>query len=308
MSIDAARSWLWRRPLAIAVLLVVSVVSAAGATGIRALGLDAEARAELTVERDRLLSEIDMANVRVDADRAMAEDADRCARDGASLLQPAVAEPRRFTDPTITMGTAAITRADVDASLAEPAAVVIELVEYSDASGPTRNQLVDEIHLLGDLRAAIGTESARMRLAAIERHAACESARRATAAVVADIDALTDRVVAASKKASAESVAELRSAREAVLAEAGDDAGLAAVPRWLLAASAAEKSHADAVDAEKAAAEEAARRAAEGAVSQPPSQPWRPPGEVPLPEGCIGVISVDPVTGSKLLDCPDRPV
>ncbi|WP_353813520.1 hypothetical protein [Agromyces sp. SYSU T00266] len=302
MSIDAARSWLCRRPLAIVVLLGVSSLSAAGAIAVRTAGLDAEARAELAVERDRLLTEIDVMNARGDADRAIADEADRCARDGAGLLQPAVAEPGRFAVSTITMGTAAITRAGTDAAIAGPAAEVVELLQYSDAPAPTRAELLDEIRLLGDLRASAGAESSQMRLAAIERNAACESSTRATAAVVADVEARTDRVLAASGKASSDALAELRSAREAVLAEAGEETGLAAVPRWLLAASEAERLHAEAIAAEKAAAE-AARKAAEEAAAQTPTGSFPLLREVPLPEGCT-LISSDPATNTKLLQCP----
>ncbi|WP_353828113.1 hypothetical protein [Agromyces sp. SYSU T0242] len=302
MRLDAARSWLWRRPLAIAALLAVSVVSAAGAIGVRAAGLEAEARAEVGIERERLLVEIDAANARVETDRVMAVDADRCARDGASSLQPAVAEPGRFAASTVTMGTAAIVRAGSAAEPAQSVVEIVEMVQYSDAPGPTLPELVDELHLLGELRASAVADSSRMRLTAIERHAACDSATRAAAAVVADVDARTERVLAAATKASSDALSELRSARAAVLGEADEDAGLAALPRWLLAASGAEASHAEAVAAEKAA-EEAARKAAEAAAARPPAAPGVLSREIPIPEGCT-LISVDPVTGAKLMNCP----
>ncbi|MFC9919660.1 hypothetical protein [Agromyces binzhouensis] len=261
-TLGAALTGIRRRPIAVAVLLVIAMAFAAAAVTSRAAVLDAEARAELTVERDRLVAEIDLVSERADAAQAASSAADECVRDETSRLQPAISATDRFSTTVISMGTAAMARVAPETDVTQPASTETILL-VRDAESSSRDELVEEVHRLSDLRASAGEEAELIRLAALERHATCESAHRAVAAVVAEVGPRTDRVIAASGMAPADVVAELRAARDAVLAEEGEAVGLEALPRWLAAASEVESTHATA----NAAAIEAAARAAAAAAA-----------------------------------------
>lgn len=292
-ALGAVLTGIRRRPIGIAVLLVVSMAFAAAAVTSRAAVLDAEARAELTAESDRITGEIDVVTERTEADRAAAAASDECVRAETGVLQPAVEASARFSATAVAMGTAAVTRA-VPASDGDRAAVTesVVLVRAADAAG--RDALIAQVGDLTELRASVGEAAENARAAAVERHAACEAARRAVAAFLAEVGPRTEKVIAASGMAPADVVATLRAARDEVLAGEEGSGGLAALPTWLAAASEVESSHATA----NAAAIEAAARAAAAAEPESPDifpPDWRtvPPIELGLSEEMIRACQPD---------------
>ena len=110
-ALGAALAGIHRRPLGVAVLLIVSLVFGSAAIANRFAGLDAEARAELTAERDRLAADIAVVTQQTEAVRTIASAADQCVRDAATALQPAVAASSRFSASTIDLGESVIARA-----------------------------------------------------------------------------------------------------------------------------------------------------------------------------------------------------
>lgn len=290
-ALGAALAGIHRRPLGVAVLLTVAVVFAAAALVNRAAALDAEARAELTVQRDRLAADIATVADRTDTARAIEALADECVRGAATALEPAVAASARFSAATVGMGESVIARAvplptGAPAVVSRPAATAT-VVFVPEARSATRVELIDDLARLADHRATVGAQAAEARLIALERDAACDAAAGAVEAVLADVATRTEQIVAASGKAPADAVAKLRDARDDVLADEADGPGIDALPTWLAAASEVESAHAAALAAEAAAraAAEAADRAAAadsarraGASSDAEPADIRPPG------------------------------
>lgn len=323
-ALGAALAGIHRRPLGIAVLLLVAMVFAAAALVNRFAGLDAEARAELTAQRDRLAADIAVVAERTDAVRAAEAAADECVREAATALEPAVAASARFSAATVEMGESAIARvvpapSVVVAAEVEPASTATVLL-VPEAGTATRMELIDDLDRLAELRATVGADAADARLTALERHAACDAAERAVEAVLADVTTRTDQVIAASGMAPADAVAKLEAARDDVLAESEEEPGIDGLPAWLAAASEVESAHAAAAAA-AAEAEAAARAAAaEAAESAGPAQstPVDPRGpewyivktwdlEQPTPSWCDidpnARDHIDPVTGEPVYDC-----
>lgn len=267
-ALGAALAGIHRRPLGIAALLVVAMMFAAAALVNRMVGLDAEARAELTAQRDRLAADIAIVAERTDAVRAVQSAADACVRDAATALEPAVAASARFSAATVEMGESVIARV-VPAPSVVPGAEVqpastATVVLIPEAGAATRLELIDDLDRLAELRATIGADAADARFTALERHAVCDAAERAVEAVLADVTTRTDQVIAASGMAPADALAKFRAARDDVLDESEEEPGIDGLPAWLAAASEVESTHAA---AEAAAAEAAARAAAAAAAS-----------------------------------------
>lgn len=325
-ALGAALAGIHRRPLGIAVLLVVAMVFAAAALVNRFAGLDAEARAELTAQRDRLAADIATVAERTDAARAAEATADECVRDAATALEPAVAASARFSTATVEKGESVIARVEpapavVSTAEVEPASTAT-VVLIPESGTATRIELIDDLDRLAGLRAAVGADAADARLTALERHTACDAAERAVEAVLADVATRTDQVIAASGMAPADAVAKLRAARDDVLAESEDEPGIGSLPGWLAAASEVESTHAAAEAAAAAAAAEAAARAAAAEAAGPAgpsgSTPVDPRGpewyiverldlEQPTPSWCDidpnTIEYIDPVTGEPVYLC-----
>jgi hypothetical protein len=322
-ALGAGLAGIHRRPLGIAVLLVVALVFAAAALVNRVAGFDAEARAELTAQRDRLAADIATVAERTDAVRAVETAADECVREAAAALEPAVAASARFSAATVEMGESVITRvvpapSVVLAAEVRPAATATVLL-VPEAGTATRLEIIDDVDRLADLRATVGADAADARLTALERHAACDAAERAVEAVLVDVTTRTDQVIAASGMAPADAVAKLRAARDDVLAESEEEPGIGALPAWLAAASEVESTHAA---AEAAAAEAAARAAAAAEAAESARRaeaiPVDPRGpewyivktwdlEQPTPSWCDidpnAIDHIDPVTGEPVYLC-----
>ena len=259
-----------RRPrVLVALLIAATVLLGSVAVVTRAAGIEAEARADLASELDDVTADLARVNDRAVAARTIVAEAQECIDAEAARLQPALAASARFSPPTVALASAVTGRA-TEPGTPGPIAASAELTVSPIPPDADRAQLEAALAQAVDIRADAGAAAHRAQLAAAERHAACEAAHDAVAAVIAEVGSRTDAVISASGMATPASVAEMRAARDAVLAVEGDEMGADALQRWLVAASALESTHAAA--AERVAAEAAARNTDSSASgSQPES-------------------------------------
>lgn len=255
-----------RRPRVLAALLIAATVLLGSVAVVtRAAGIEAEARAELVSELNDVVADLARVNVRAVAARTIEAEAQECIDAEAARLEPALAASARFSTPTVALAGAAAGRATEPGTpapiVASAELIVSPVPPEADAD---RAQLEAALVQAREIRADAGASAHRARLTAAERRAACVAAQDAVAAVVAEVGPRTDAVISANGMASSESVAEVRAARDAVLAVEGDGTGADALQRWLVAASAVESTHAVA----NAAAIEAAERAAAEAAAR----------------------------------------
>ncbi|MGW4928238.1 hypothetical protein ACWEOH_03720 [Agromyces sp. NPDC004153] len=254
---DAVRTL--RHPFALIAFVAASAVVVGGLSASRAAAVEAEARAELTTQFQAVVADLARVNDRVVAARTLDVEAQDCVDAEAVRLGPALAASDRFSTTTLALAGATAGHAAPAGTPALVSNTVSLLVApvVPDA-GASIDELEATVAQAREIRADAGAAAHRATLAAAEGHAACERARAAVSAVIAEVGTRTDAVIAASGLASAESVAELRAARDAVLAVEGEATGAEALPRWLTAASAVESTHATANAAAIAAAERAA--------------------------------------------------
>jgi hypothetical protein len=258
-----------RRPRVLAALLISATVllgSVAVAVVLtRAAAIEAEARAEVVSELYDVTADLSRVNDRAIAARSMEAEAQECIDAEAARLQPALVSSARFSTPTVALASALAGRASeprIPGTIVASDELLVSPVPLeADAD---RADLEAALVQTREIRADAGSSAHRAQLAAAERHAACAAAHDAVAAVIAEVGPRTDAVISASGMATPETVAELRAARDAVLAVEGDGTGADALTRWLVAASAVESAHAVTnaaaiATAERAAAEAAAR-------------------------------------------------
>lgn len=278
MTPDATRTM--RHPLMLIGLVAASAIVIAGLSVTRASMVESEARAELTAAFNETSADLAGVNDRTVAARTVEGEAQECVDAEARRLAPVLTASARFSTTTVALASASAgraTRVDADAPafVANVGALTLSpVVPPADASV---DELVAALDQAREIRADAGAATQRAELAALERHAACESARRAVAAVISEVGLRTEAVIAANGAASPASIEELRAARDAVLAVEGDATGAEALPRWLSAASAVESSHvvanAEAIAAAERAAAEAGARSTGGSASRPGSGP-----------------------------------
>lgn len=268
-----------RHPLMLIALVAASAIVIGGLSVTRASMVESEARAELTAQFNDTYADLARVNDRTVAARTVEGEAQECVDAEARRLAPVLTASARFSTTTIALASASAGRAtrvdDAPAFVANVGTLTLSpFVPLADASV---EELVAALDQAREIRADAGAATQRAELAALERHAACESARRAVAAVLSEVGLRTEAVIAANGSASPASIAELRAARDAVLAVEGDGTGAEALPRWLGAASAVESSqvavHAAAIAAAEQAATVAAARSTDGSASRSGSGP-----------------------------------
>lgn len=246
-----------------------------GATVGHSVGVDAATRAALSEQIDATATSIVRTQETGRAVVAAQLTAAVCVIEASDRLAPAGSVGARYP-------MASVDRAAAIVQLASDAATV-PAYDPAPPLRPARAAAVEELEAalatLGTAEVETEAEVARLASAARRAEQDCAAANATVAAFVDEVVRRTDVLVAANPKASAEAVAALRSARDAVVA-----ADAEAVEAWIAAAAAVEASHSAAIRAEQEA--EAARRSAaseDATTTSPPvtafdpnQPPWEP--------------------------------
>jgi hypothetical protein len=297
-----------RSPRRLAVVVVASALLVAALDVGHAASVDAEARTDLRQEAARLGAAIERSHETGEAVVASHFHAAVCVAEVSKRLAPAATADARYLTGSLERASAIVQSATVASPVpaydpAPPNETDADrgVVELQRAVAGLREELEDSEE-----------EVASLASAARAAEQGCANARSTIVALVGEVQRRTDELIAANAKASADAVAALASARDAVVAaEGGELAG------WLGAANALESTHTAAVQAEQAA--EAARQAAERTASVPrnpaqpdpaPPYPGDPPGtNRPLTEEELCrlypslVRHIDPETGEVVYGC-----
>jgi hypothetical protein len=273
-------------------VVVASAVAIAASTLVYAARVDAHTRSDLRADLAAVATELAWVNERGDRAEALAAELEACVTGNSTVLQPVVDASARFSVNAVARSAAVIDLAATYATSADEASVATVTEVVPSVATPAPDAGVDELNTAlataHGLRAEAGPDVELAELTARERDAACDASTLAVDVVLAEVSPRTETVIAGSGMASADAVAELHAARDAVLATSAEGAGAGALPRWLAAAGAVEESHRVANEAAIAAAE-AARAAAERAAAErasavSPGIVTRWPIEFPFPK------------------------
>ncbi|MBT2519088.1 hypothetical protein J7E29_16725 [Streptomyces sp. ISL-90] len=232
--------------------LIAVVAASAIALGVAsvgfAAGVEAQTRARLSADVDRVTESIAST---VEVGRAVVAShltAAVCVADVSSRLAPVAGSGTRFRPAALGHATTIVERA----SDAAP----VPAYDPAPPPHPAAEAGVDELDAtLVVLRGALATteeEVAALASKARSTEQDCASARNAETALMNEIALRTDELIAANPKAAADTISGLTVARDAVVAVEADS-----IAKWLAAADTVESSQAAAVLVEQQAAEAA---------------------------------------------------